>query len=176
MASEQSLSWLIFQDVDGAESQSVPTQFDKKYPYFGRFTATGANRERKGIIDQRVKLACVMIGEPIAQQLQQNGTSLTLFEAAVLSPRPCSIGTPQAKVDRLRGKGKVLIGGKQGEIMAATEMDQQCINRADLHTPSPAGIAHLCSFHVVVSVGLHTSQHRKVMQQHLAVFWTRKAL
>jgi hypothetical protein len=65
MASEQSFSWLIFKDVDGAESQSDPTQFDKKYPNFDRFTATGANRERKGIIDQRVKLACIMLGEPI---------------------------------------------------------------------------------------------------------------
>jgi hypothetical protein len=66
MASEQSFSWLIFQDVDGAESQSVTSQFDKKYPNFSRVTALGANRERKGISDQRVKLACVMLGEPIA--------------------------------------------------------------------------------------------------------------
>jgi hypothetical protein len=63
--------------VDGA--QSVPTQLDRENPNFGRVsackrvarslymgTAPGANRERKGINDQRVKLACVMPGEPIA--------------------------------------------------------------------------------------------------------------
>jgi predicted AAA+ superfamily ATPase len=68
---------IISQDVDGA--QSVPTQLDKENPNFGRVsackrvarslymgTAPGANRERKGINDQRVKLACVMPGEPIA--------------------------------------------------------------------------------------------------------------
>ena len=68
---------IIAQDVDGA--QSVPTQLDKENPNFGRVsackrvarslymgTAPGANRERKGINDQRVKLACVMPGEPIA--------------------------------------------------------------------------------------------------------------
>ena len=66
MASEQSFSWLIFQDVYGAECQSVTTQFDKKQPNFGCVTAPGANRKRKGINDQRVKLACVMLGEPIA--------------------------------------------------------------------------------------------------------------
>jgi hypothetical protein len=77
MTSEQSVSWLISQDVDGA--QSVPTQLDKENPNFGRVsackrvdrslymgTAPAANRERKGINDQRVKLACVMPGEPIA--------------------------------------------------------------------------------------------------------------
>ncbi len=48
------------------ESQSVTTQFDKKQPNFGCVTAPGANRNRKGINDQRVKLACVILGEPIA--------------------------------------------------------------------------------------------------------------
>jgi predicted AAA+ superfamily ATPase len=68
---------IISQDVDGA--QSIPTQLDKENPNFGRVsackrvarslymgTAPGAHRERKGINDQRVKLACVMPGEPIA--------------------------------------------------------------------------------------------------------------
>jgi hypothetical protein len=68
---------IIATDVDGA--QSVPTQLDRENPNFGRVsackrvarslymgTAPGANRERKGINDQRVKLACVMPGEPIA--------------------------------------------------------------------------------------------------------------
>jgi hypothetical protein len=68
---------IIATDVDGA--QSVPTQLDKENPNFGRVsackrvarslymgTAPGATRERKGINDQRVKLACVMPGEPIA--------------------------------------------------------------------------------------------------------------
>ncbi|MFM8276465.1 MAG: hypothetical protein ACKN89_05640, partial [Cyanobium sp.] len=68
---------IIATDVDGA--QSVPTQLDKENPNFGRVsackrvarslymgTAPGASRERKGINDQRVKLACVMPGEPIA--------------------------------------------------------------------------------------------------------------
>ena len=65
---------IIATDVDGA--QSVPTQLDRENPNFGRVsackrvarslymgTAPGANRERKGINDQRVKLACVMPGE-----------------------------------------------------------------------------------------------------------------
>ena len=68
---------IISQDVDGG--QSVPTRLDAENPNFGRVsackrvarslymgTAPGANRERKGINDQRVKLACVMPGEPIA--------------------------------------------------------------------------------------------------------------
>jgi hypothetical protein len=68
---------IISQDVDGG--QSVPTRLDAENPNFGRVsackrvarslymgTAPGANRERKGINDQSVKLACVMPGEPIA--------------------------------------------------------------------------------------------------------------
>jgi len=68
---------IISQDVDGG--QSIPTQLDRDNPNFGRVsackrvarslymgTAPGANRERKGINDQSVKLACVMPGEPIA--------------------------------------------------------------------------------------------------------------
>ena len=68
---------IISQDVDGA--QSIPTQLDRDNPNFGRVsackrvarslymgTAPGATRERKGINDQSVKLACVMPGEPIA--------------------------------------------------------------------------------------------------------------
>jgi hypothetical protein len=63
--------------VDGG--QSIPTRLDAENPNFGRVsackrvarslymgTAPGATRERKGINDQRVKLACVMPGEPIA--------------------------------------------------------------------------------------------------------------
>ena len=63
---------IISQDVDGG--QSVPTRLDAENPNFGRVsackrvarslymgTAPGANRERKGINDQRVKLACVML-------------------------------------------------------------------------------------------------------------------
>lgn len=60
--------------------------------------------------------------------------------------------------------------------MAIAELDQQRIDRADLHTLSPAGIAHVCRFHGIVPVGLHTRQHREVMQQQVAVFRTRKAL
>jgi len=68
---------IISQDVDGG--QSVPTRLDAENPNFGRVsackrvarslymgTAPGANRDRKGINDQRVKLACVMPGESIA--------------------------------------------------------------------------------------------------------------
>jgi hypothetical protein len=68
---------IISQDVDGV--QSVRIQLDKENPNFGRVsackrvarslfmgTAPGANRECKGINDQRVKLACVMPGEPNA--------------------------------------------------------------------------------------------------------------
>ena len=68
---------IISQDVDGG--QSIPTRLDAENPTYGRVsackrvarslymgTAPGANRERKGINDQRVKLACVMPGEPIA--------------------------------------------------------------------------------------------------------------
>jgi predicted AAA+ superfamily ATPase len=68
---------IISQDVDGG--QSIPTQLDRDNPNFGRVsackrvarslymgTAPGATRERKGINDQSVKLACVMPGEPIA--------------------------------------------------------------------------------------------------------------
>lgn len=67
---------IISQDVDG--SQSIPTRLDAEYPTYGRVsackrvarslymgTAPDENRERKGINDQRVKLACVMPGEPI---------------------------------------------------------------------------------------------------------------
>jgi hypothetical protein len=75
-----------------------------------------------------------------------------------------SAGPPQTKLNRFRGKGKVLVGGQQGEVMAATELNQQRINRADLHTTSPTGIAHLCRFQVVVAVGLRTRQHCEVMQ------------
>lgn len=68
---------IISQDVDGG--QSIPTRLDAENPNFGRVsackrvarslymgTAPGATRERKGINDQSVKLACVMPGEPIA--------------------------------------------------------------------------------------------------------------
>jgi len=68
---------IISQDVDGG--QSIPTRLDADNPNFGRVsackrvarslymgTAPGATRERKGISDQSVKLACVMPGEPIA--------------------------------------------------------------------------------------------------------------
>jgi len=68
---------IISQDVDGG--QSIPTRLDSENPNFGRLsackrvarslymgTAPGGKRERKGINDQRVKLACVMPGEPIA--------------------------------------------------------------------------------------------------------------
>ena len=68
---------IISQDVDG--DRSIPTRLDADNPNFGRVsackrvarslyigTAPGARRERKGIDDQQVKLACVMPGEPIA--------------------------------------------------------------------------------------------------------------
>jgi predicted AAA+ superfamily ATPase len=68
---------IISQDVDG--SQSIPTRLDAENPTYGRVsackrvarslymgTAPDENREQKGINDQRVKLACVMPGEPIA--------------------------------------------------------------------------------------------------------------
>jgi len=67
---------IISQDVDGP--QSTPTRLDTENPNFGRVsackrvaralyigTAPDADALRKGIGDQRVKLACVMPGEPI---------------------------------------------------------------------------------------------------------------
>jgi hypothetical protein len=67
---------IISQDVDGP--QSTPTRLDMENPNFGRVsackrvarslyigTAPDADALRKGIGDQRVKLACVMPGEPI---------------------------------------------------------------------------------------------------------------
>ena len=67
---------IISQDVDGP--QSTPTRLDMENPNFGRFsackrvarslyigTAPDADALRKGIGDQRLKLACVMPGEPI---------------------------------------------------------------------------------------------------------------
>jgi predicted AAA+ superfamily ATPase len=67
---------IISQDVDGP--QSTPTRLDIENPNFGRVsackrvarslyigTAPDADALRKGIGDQRVKLACVMPGEPI---------------------------------------------------------------------------------------------------------------
>ena len=68
---------IISQDVDGPDS--TPARLDSENPNFGRVsackrvarslyigTATDAETERPGIGDQRVKLACVMPGEPIA--------------------------------------------------------------------------------------------------------------
>jgi len=68
---------IISQDVDGG--QPVPARLGAENPNFGRVsagrrvalslymgTARGASRKRKGINDQRVKLACVMPGESIA--------------------------------------------------------------------------------------------------------------
>ena len=67
---------IISTDVDGPSS--IPTNLDKEYPNFGRLsackrvarslyigTAPRSERQRKGINDQSVKLACVMPGEPI---------------------------------------------------------------------------------------------------------------
>jgi hypothetical protein len=69
---------IISQDVDGP--QSTPTRLDTENPNFGRVsackrvarslyigTAPDADAVRKGIGDQRVKLACVMPGEPIGR-------------------------------------------------------------------------------------------------------------
>jgi predicted AAA+ superfamily ATPase len=91
---------IIATDVDGA--QSVPTQLDKENPNFGRVsackrvarslymgTAPGASRERKGINDQRVKLACVMPGEPIAA-----ATSSRTATATGSTPVPTSTAPP----------------------------------------------------------------------------------
>ena len=68
---------IISQDVDGPDS--TPARLDSENPNFGRVsackrvarslyigTAPDAETERPGIGDQRVKLACVMPGEPIA--------------------------------------------------------------------------------------------------------------
>tara|TARA_B100000212_G_scaffold336040_1_gene308817 strand:+ start:6399 stop:9659 length:3261 start_codon:yes stop_codon:yes gene_type:complete len=67
---------IISQDVDGSES--IPSSIDRENPNFGKVsackrvartlymgTAPGSERQQKGINDQKVKLGCVMPGEPI---------------------------------------------------------------------------------------------------------------
>jgi predicted AAA+ superfamily ATPase len=67
---------IVSQDVDGPDS--LPLQLDRENPNFGRVsacrrvaralyvgTAPNAGQENPGIGDQRVKLACVLPGEPI---------------------------------------------------------------------------------------------------------------
>ena len=101
----------ISQDVDGG--QSVPTR-SMENPNFGRVsackrvarslymgTAPGASRERKGINDQRVKLACVMpgnrslFGDALRRLGDRGATSSRTAIAIGSTPAPTSTAQPR---------------------------------------------------------------------------------
>jgi hypothetical protein len=102
---------IISQDVDGP--QSTPTRLDIENPNFGRVsackrvarslyigTAPDADAVRKGIGDQRVKLACVMPGEPIGRRAPRELPAPARRAAGRTQHPPCPGGHQAGRLCR----------------------------------------------------------------------------
>ena len=56
---------------------------------------------------------------------------------------------------------EVFVRAQQHQIVPAAQLDQQCVDRADLHAFAAAGVAHLRRLDVVFAVGLQKASVAK---------------
>jgi hypothetical protein len=81
--------------------------------------------------------------------------------------------TQRAVLGRMR---KVSIGGQQGELASDAHLRDQCIDRADLHTRSPALVAQLRGGDVIVTVRMHERQRTEPLHDRRPGLGAGKAL
>ena len=71
---------------------------------------------------------------------------------------------------------EVFVGGQHCQVMAYTQLGQQCIDRAHLHTASAAMIPQLCRPDMIVAIRHQQRDRSKSIQNLIAAFGSGEAL
>nr|WP_233130125.1 hypothetical protein [Synechococcus sp. 1G10] len=69
-----------------------------------------------------------------------------------------------------------MIRCEQRQVVALAKLDEQGINRADLDTPSAAGIANVGGCDVILLIGLKKGEHGEALHELVTVFGAGKTL
>jgi hypothetical protein len=61
-------------------------------------------------------------------------------------------------MDVLGREPEVFVGGKEHELVASGQLNQQGINRSELHAAAATCVAHCRSFNVIVAIRLQKAE------------------
>jgi len=83
---------------------------------------------------------------------------------------------PKPECDVFGRSHEIAIRGQQRQIVPATELNEQRINRADLHSATTARISHLCRLDVILPVRLQERNRHEPFHELVTGFRARETL